>query len=64
MTTSTSNDHPTWSVEILHKDNGNETIYCYSYDEASTEGILSGRPYIITKIHVVEGAKEYVKGEN
>jgi hypothetical protein len=67
MTTcnSTTDDkYPSWSVELLHKDNTSDIIQCYSYDEASTEGILHGGAYIITRLFIEEGDKEYVKGEN
>lgn len=64
ISNSTSDEHPTWSVELLHKDSSKDVIYCYSYDEASTEGILHGGAYIITRLFVEEGDKEYVKGEN
>lgn len=64
ISNSTSVEHPTWSVELLHKDNTKELIYCYTYDEANTEGILHDGGYIITKLNIEEGSKEYVKGEN
>lgn len=66
MTTcnSTTDKLPSWSVELLYEDKPSKHIYCYSYDEASTEGIMHGGNYIITRLIVEEGYREYVKGEN
>lgn len=55
---------PSWSVELLYEDKPSKHIYCFSYDEASTEGVLHGGAYIITRLIVEEGYREYVKGEN
>ena len=61
---STTDKLPSWSVELLYEDKPSKYIYCYSYDEASTEGIMHGGAYIITRLIVEEGYREYVKGEN
>ena len=64
ISNSTKDKLPSWSVELLHEDTPSKHIYCHSYAEARPEGILHGGAYIIARLVVEEGYREYVKGEN
>ncbi len=64
ISNSTTDKLPSWSVELLYENKPSKHIYCHSYDEASTEGVLHGGAYIIARLVVEEGYREYVKGEN